>query len=69
VAIMKMQPVRSSKIKMIGYDELTHKMRVSFRKNKPADFCYVPEDIFSAFVKSRSKNRFFKRHVQNQFPC
>ncbi len=66
---MKMQAVKSSKISLIGYDEKTHKMRVSFRKDKPADFCYVPEDIFSAFVNARSKNRFYKRHIQNHFPC
>ena len=66
---MKMQPVRSSKINLIGYDEQTHKLRVSFRHNKPSDYCYVPEDVFSAFLNSRSKNRFFKRHIQNNFPC
>jgi len=64
-----MQPVRSSKINLIGYDERTHKMRVAFRQNKPAEFCYVPEDGFSAFLNARSKNRFYKRHIQNQFPC
>jgi len=64
-----MQPVRSSKINLIGYDEITHKMRVAFRQNKPAEFCYVPEDVFSAFLHARSKNRFYKRHIQNQFPC
>ncbi|MFW5444450.1 MAG: KTSC domain-containing protein [Methylococcaceae bacterium] len=66
---MKMQPVKSSKINLIGYDKLTHKMRVSFRKDKPIDFCYVPEDIFSAFLHSRSKNRFYKRHIENVFQC
>jgi len=66
---MKMQPVRSSKIYLIGYDEKTHKMRVSFRQNKIAEFCYVPKDVFSAFLNARSKNRFYKRHIQNSFPC
>ncbi len=66
---MKMLPVKSSKINLIGYDELTHKMRVSFREKPPVDFCYVPEDIFSAFLNSRSKNRFYKRHIQNDFQC
>lgn len=66
---MKMRPVKSSKINLIGYDEQTHKMRVSFRQNTPIDYCYVPEGVFSAFLNSRSKNRFYKRHIQNQFPC
>lgn len=64
---MKMQPVRSSKINLIGYDEKTHKMRVSFHQNKATDFFHVPEDIFFAFLNARSKNRFFKRHIQNNF--
>lgn len=66
---MKMQAVRSSKIELIGYDENTHKMRVGFREEKPKDFCHVPEDIFTAFLKARSKNRFYKRHIQDCFPC
>ena len=65
---MKMQPVKSSKHNLIGYDIQTHKMRVSFRKNNPVDFCYVPEDIFFAFFNSRFKNRFYKRHIQNDYP-
>jgi len=64
-----MQPVRSSEINLIGYDEITHKMRVSFRQNNIAEFCYVPKDVFSAFLNARSKNRFYKRHIQNSFPC
>ena len=44
---MNMHPVKSSEINMIGYDEQTHKMRVSFRRKKPIDYCYVPNDVFS----------------------
>ncbi|MCF6250949.1 MAG: KTSC domain-containing protein [Methylococcaceae bacterium] len=44
-------------------------MRVSFREKKPVDYCYVPEDVFSAFLNSRSKNRFYKRHIQNDYTC
>ncbi len=66
---MKMQAVRSSEIDLIGYDEHTHKMRVSFRQAKPADFYYVPKEVFSAFLNARSKNRFFKRHILNHYSC
>ncbi len=44
---MNMHPVKSSEINMIGYDEQTHKMRVSFRRKKSIDYCYVPNDVFS----------------------
>ncbi|MGR8931452.1 MAG: KTSC domain-containing protein [Gammaproteobacteria bacterium] len=66
---MKMQAVRSSTIDVVGYDELTHKMRVCFRCERPKEFCHVPEDIFYGFVNARSKNRYYKRHILNQFPC
>jgi len=66
---MNMQPVKSSKIDVIGYDKESHKMRVSFREEKPKDFCHVPDDIFSAFLNARSKNRFYKRHIEDFFPC
>lgn len=67
---MKMQAVRSSTIDVVGYDEETHKMRVSFRDDqKPKEFCHVPEHIFNAFMNARSKNRFYKRNIQDTFPC
>lgn len=66
---MKIQPVKSSTIDVVGYDENTHKLRVSFRNDKPQEFCHVPEQTFEAFINARSKNRFFKRHIQNAFPC
>ena len=67
--VMKMHPVISSKIDVIGYDEQTHKLRVSFREEKPRDFCHVPENTFTAFLNARSKNRFFKRNIEDSFPC
>jgi len=66
---MKMHPVESSKIDVIGYDEQTHKLRVSFREEKPRDFCHVPKNTFTAFLNARSKNRFFKRNIEDSFPC
>lgn len=66
---MKMQAVKSSTIAVVGYDELTHKLRVSFRNDKPKDFCHVPEQTFQAFLNARSKNRFYKRHILACFPC
>ena len=66
---MKMLPVKSSKINVIGYDEETRKLRVAFREDKPREFCHVPKDVFSAFLKARSKNRFYKRHIEDCFPC
>ena len=66
---MIMQEVKSSLIDVVGYDEQTHKMRVSFKDEKPKEFCHVPEQIFHAFINARSKNRFYKRHIQDYFPC
>lgn len=66
---MKVLPVKSCTIDIVGYDEHTHRLRVSFRHDKPQAFCHVPEQTFKAFINARSKNRFFKRHIQNAFPC
>ena len=66
---MQVQTVKSNTIDVVGYDEKTHKLRVSFRQDKPKEFCHVPEQIFQAFLNSRSKNRFYKRHIQDCFPC
>lgn len=66
---MKMQAVRSSTIDVVAYDEKTHRMRVSFRHDEPKDFCHVPEELFNSFLNARSKNRFYKRHFRDAFPC
>lgn len=66
---MKMQQVKSNTIEVVGYDEQTHRLRVTFKKEKAREFCHVPEQTFKAFVNSRSKYRFFRRHIEDQFPC
>lgn len=66
---MKMHPVKSSTIDIVGYDEQTHKMRIAFRDNQAKEFCHVPEQTFEAFINARSKNRFYKRHIQDAYPC
>ncbi|QPK65138.1 KTSC domain-containing protein [Methylomonas sp. LL1] len=66
---MKMQSIKSSTIDVVGYDEKTHKMRVSFRHDPAREFCHVPEQTFQAFINARSKNRFYKRHIQDAYPC
>ena len=66
---MKIQTVKSNAIDVVGYDDQTHKLRVSFRHDKPKEFCHVPEKMFNDFINARSKNRFYKRHIQDSFPC
>lgn len=66
---MEMQPVKSDTIATIGYDEQTHMLRVGFKHEKTREFCHVPEQTYKAFINARSKNRFYRRHIQNSFPC
>jgi hypothetical protein len=66
---MKIKAIKSSKINIVGYDERSRKLRVSFIDEQPQEFCHVPEDVFTAFINARSKNRFFKRHIKDEFPC
>lgn len=68
-AVMQMQAVKSSTIEVVGYDKDSRKMRVAFKDRPVQEFCHVPEQLFSEFLKARSKNRFYKRHLQNLFPC
>jgi hypothetical protein len=66
---MRIHAVKSATIDVIGYDEHSHKLRVSFKDDRPRDFCHVPEDTVKAFINARSKNRFFKRHIRDAYPC
>ncbi len=66
---MRMQAIKSSTIDVVGYDEQTHKMRVTFKDQPAQDFCHVPEQLYNQFLNARSKSRFYKRHLKNAFPC
>ena len=60
---MKMHPVKSSKIDVICYDEQTHKLQVSFRKEKPRDFCHVPPCVRIVVASNfKKKIKFEIRH-------
>ena len=65
---MNMYSVKSSLIETIGYDDVMHKLRVCFHNAKPQNFSHVPKEVFLAFLNARSKNRFYKRHIETCYP-
>ncbi|WP_256361293.1 KTSC domain-containing protein [Methylomonas koyamae] len=55
---MQMQAFKSSTIEVVGYDKDSRKMRVAFKDRPVQEFCHVPEQLFSDFLKARSKTGF-----------
>ena len=64
---MKMQKVKSSNIKAVGYDEITQKMRVEFFSGGLYEYDKVPRNTFLAFMKAESLGKYFHKNIRGKF--
>jgi KTSC domain-containing protein len=63
----KMNPVKSSSILSIGYDDRSRQLFVQFVTGSV--FCYreVEQAVFDAFLTSDSKGTFFNRNIKDRY--
>jgi len=59
------QPVESSNIRSIGYEN--GKLEVEFHSGKVYQYDNVPPDLADRFVTSSSKGSFFARNIRPHF--
>lgn len=61
-----LQPVQSSQVKAIGYDEETSTLAVTFTRGTGAIYHYpnVKKETFDAFLASESIGKFFGAHIK-----
>lgn len=64
-----MQPVTSTAIRAVGYDEPSQRLRIEFVQGKAYDFCAVPQTMFKALVNAASKGKFYHNTIKDQYPC
>ena len=61
------QPVSSSDIASIGYDEATQTLEIEFKATGVYRYFSVPKDVFTQLLASPSPGKFFLQHIKGKF--
>jgi len=64
---MKIQPVQSRAIALVGYDKSGALLEVVFRSGGVYHYADVPEEVHRQFLEASSHSQFFKNHIENRF--
>ena len=62
------EPVSSSMIAAIGYDEETETLEVEFVSGAVYRYRSVNQDVVEDFRAAPSKGRFFNQHIKDAYP-
>ena len=62
------EPVSSSMIAAIGYDEETETLEVEFASGAVYRYRGIHQDVFEDFRAAPSKGRFFNHHIRDAYP-
>ncbi len=65
---MHRQPVASSAISSVGYDERSSVLEVEFRSGAVYDYFKVPPKVYRELLKAPSKGRFVSRRIRDRYP-
>ena len=65
--VMKREPVQSSAIQSIGYDEEKAILEVRFNGGGNYNYVDVSPEMHTRFMASDSKGRFFNEKIKHQY--
>ncbi|WP_202944584.1 KTSC domain-containing protein [Pseudooceanicola batsensis] len=65
--MMERQPVSSSSIASIGYEEVTQTLEVEFVDNSLYQYLNVPPNIYDELMAAPSQGAFLNANVKNQY--
>jgi len=65
---MTHQPVISTTMRSVGYDEDRHLLEIWFQTGKLYKYKKVPADIFISLMQAESKGKYFNDHIRDIFP-
>ena len=65
---MLRQPVQSSDLKSVGYEEQQNLLEIEFISGGIYQYSGVPKDIYSGLVNAPSHGKFFARFIKDRFP-
>jgi hypothetical protein len=59
--------VSSSAIQEIEFDELTHRLQITFTSGKTYTYYGVPRSVYERFLQAPSKGTFFNDYIKDQY--
>ena len=65
---MDRQPVRSSNIRSVGYEEVARMLEVEFHSGGVYRYSGVPEMVYRCLMRAVSKGSYFHQHIKDQYP-
>ena len=66
--MLSREPVSSSTIAAIGYDEEREILEVEFVSGALYRYLGVPDEVFDALWAAPSKGKFFNEHIRDAYP-
>jgi hypothetical protein len=66
--MIRLEPVESSMIAAVGYDDSLKALVILFNSGKAYQFLEVPPEIFQGLTEARSKGRYLMDHVIDFYP-
>ena len=66
--MMKRETVKSSNLKLIGYDNSVGILEIEFNNGGIYHYFKVPETIFHNIMKAPSHGKYFRRFIREKYP-
>jgi hypothetical protein len=66
---MQRQPVSSSNIASIGYDQATEILEVEFLNHTVYQYFSVPLQVYEALIRAGSHGIYLNAHIKSQYQC
>lgn len=64
---MRRQPVTSTNINEIGYDEQSRTLEIAFRNGSVYQYFDVPATVYRELMQSSSHGQFLNRQIRTQY--
>lgn len=64
---MTREPVKSSSIRSVGYDQATQTLEVEFHRRGTFQYHGVPEFVFRALMLASSKGTYFNERIATRY--
>jgi len=65
--MIEMQPVSSSNIASIGYDEETHQLKVEFIGGRVYTYYEVSREVYQELMASESKGKYLHQYIKGVY--
>ncbi len=63
-----LQPIESSMLRAVRYDNRQHVLEIIFRNGRPYHFVNVPPEEYEKLMHAKSKGRYFLQNIRNSYP-